>query len=59
MRYVSSGVVTTVAGVLPGRCGWSTDGGPALATMMNLPRSIDVDPVSGDVFIAGALEALR
>ena len=59
VRYVSSGVVTTVAGVLPGRCGWSADGGPALATMMNLPRSLDVDPVSGDVFIAGAREASR
>jgi len=50
IRKVSpSGVITTVAG--NGQPGYSGDGGPATAAMLNYPSSVAVD-AAGDLFIA-------
>jgi hypothetical protein len=50
VRKVSAGTITTVAG-LPGRGGYSGDGGPATAAQLYEPDALSVDP-AGNIFIA-------
>src|SRR5207253_8912441 len=53
VRKVSpSGVITTVAGT--GNPGFSGDGGPASAALLDSPQALAVD-AAGDVYIADAL----
>jgi uncharacterized protein (TIGR03437 family) len=48
-RIAPSGVITTIAG--SGRAGYSGDGGPAAAAMLNFPSGVAVD-TAGKVYIA-------
>jgi uncharacterized protein (TIGR03437 family) len=48
-RVSRSGVITTIAG--NGRAGYSGDGGPATAAMLNFPMGVAVD-AAGNVYIA-------
>ena len=44
------GIITTVAG--NGTAGYSGDGGPATAAMLNQPEGVALDPTSGNLIIA-------
>ena len=48
-RIAPSGVITTIAG--NGRAGYSGDGGPATAAMLNFPSGVAVD-AAGNVYIS-------
>ena len=51
----ATGVITTVAGT--GEAGYSGDGGPATAAMINEPYALDVDTANGDIYIIDRLSA--
>ena len=51
----ATGVLTTVAGT--GEAGYSGDGGPAAAAMINEPYALDVDTANGDIYIVDRLSA--
>ena len=51
IRAVSGGTITTFAGSSTGAGGYSGDGGPAIAALLNCPRGVAVD-ASGNLFIA-------
>jgi hypothetical protein len=51
IRMVSSGTISTFAGSGVGAGGYSGDGGPAIAALLNCPRGVAVD-ANGDLFIA-------
>ena len=51
----ATGVITTVAGT--GEAGYSGDGGPATAAMINEPYALDVDTANGDIYIVDRLSA--
>ena len=50
-----TGVITTIAG--NGNAGYSGDGGPAVAAMLNEPYSLTVHQQSGDIYIVDRLNA--
>jgi sugar lactone lactonase YvrE len=51
IRAVSGGMITTIAGSNTGAAGYSGDGGPAIAALLNCPRSVAVD-ANGNLYIA-------
>jgi sugar lactone lactonase YvrE len=51
IRAVSGGTITTFAGSGVGAEGYSGDGGPAIAALLNCPRGVAVD-ANGNMFIA-------
>ena len=51
----ATGVITTVAGT--GEAGYSGDGGPATAAMINEPYALDVDTANGDIYVVDRLSA--
>jgi hypothetical protein len=53
MIAAKTGIITTIAGVRekPPRCGFSGDGGPATAAVLNQPHAVAIDR-EGNVFIA-------
>jgi hypothetical protein len=56
----ATGIITTVAGLVVhpetgapyGSCGYSGDGGAANAAQLNQPAGLDVNPSTGDLYIA-------
>jgi hypothetical protein len=44
------GIITTIAGT--GSAGYSGDGGLATSAKLNYPIGVDIDPTTGDVYIA-------
>ena len=51
VRAVSGGTITTFAGSGVGAEGYSGDGGPAIAALLNCPRGVAVD-ANGNLYIA-------
>jgi len=51
VRAVTGGTITTVAGSKVGAAGYSGDGGPAIAALLNCPRGVAVD-ANGHLYIA-------
>ena len=51
IRAVSGGTITTFAGSGVGAGGYSGDGGPAIAALLNCPRGVAVD-ANGNLYIA-------
>jgi sugar lactone lactonase YvrE len=51
IRAVSGGTITTFAGSSAGAAGYSGDGGPAIAALLNRPRGVAVD-ANGNLYIA-------
>jgi sugar lactone lactonase YvrE len=53
----TNGLIRTIAGT--GNYGYSGDGGPALAAMLDAPAGIDVDPTRGIVFADANNQRIR
>ena len=51
----AAGVITTVGGT--GTAGYSGDGGAAINAQFNFPTGVEINPATGDVYVADVLNS--